>query len=33
VTPNIELPTGEYGFYVAAGSEKGVGRIYDFFVD
>jgi hypothetical protein len=33
LTPNIELASGEYGFYVAAGSEKGVGRVYDFGVD
>jgi len=35
VTPHTELPSGEYGFYVAAGVEltKPSGRIYDFGIN
>lgn len=35
LTPKTELPAGEYGFYIAAGTvnNKPVDRIYDFGVD
>ena len=35
VTPNNDMTTGEYGFYIAAGVEtkKAVGRVYDFGID